>query len=263
MINVAVAGAAGRMGQMISNNVLNAEDMNLSAAFDLHRVGDDMGTIVSQNECGVPITHPDNMADVLKQTSTDVLIDFTIADASVENIKKASGCGVNLVVGTTGFTPEQRKVVDNAISDGNVSAIISSNYAIGVNVFWKLLEVAAEYVGNYDIEIIEAHHNKKKDAPSGTAKTAADVISKVLGGKEYVYGREGLCPRGNEIGIHAVRGGDIVGDHTVLFAGNGERIEIKHQAHTRAAFADGAVVAARWVAGASAGVHAMDEVLGL
>lgn len=263
MINVAIAGAAGRMGQMISSNVLNAQDMNLSAAFDMYRIGEDIGRIVSQNECKVPVTHPDKMADVLAQTSTDVLIDFTIADASVGNIRNACGCGVNLVVGTTGFTPQQRQVIDDAISDANVAAVISSNYAIGVNVFWKLLAVAAEYVGNYDIEIIEAHHNRKKDAPSGTAKTAADVISKVLGGKEYVYGREGLCPRGNEIGIHAVRGGDIVGDHTVLFAGNGERIEIKHQAHTRAAFADGAIVAARWVAGAQAGVHAMDEVLGL
>ena len=115
---------------------------------------------------------------------------------------------------------------------------------------------------DYDVEIIEAHHNQKKDAPSGTAMTAAEIISKELGGKEFVYGRQGQCPRGKEIGIHAVRGGDIVGDHTVMFIGNSERIELRHQAHSREVFVSGAVLAAKWVPGQKKGVvYDMNDVL--
>ncbi|MDL5502021.1 MAG: 4-hydroxy-tetrahydrodipicolinate reductase, partial [Candidatus Methanoperedens sp.] len=137
------------------------------------------------------------------------------------------------------------------------------NFSIGVNVFWGLLAEAAKRLDDYDIEIIEAHHNQKKDAPSGTAMKAAEVISNTLGGKELVYGRHGIAPRHKEIGIHAVRGGDIVGDHTVLFAGDGERIEIKHQAHSRQAFAKGAVTAALWVSKAQPGIYEMADVLGI
>lgn len=141
--------------------------------------------------------------------------------------------------------------------------MISSNYSIGVGIFFKLCREAAKNLGlDYDVEIIEAHHNQKKDAPSGTAMTAAEIISEELGGKEFVYGREGACPRGKEIGIHAVRGGDIVGDHTVMFIGNAERIEIRHQAHSREVFVAGAVMAAKWVVDQKKGVvYAMTDVL--
>ncbi|MEA1945364.1 MAG: 4-hydroxy-tetrahydrodipicolinate reductase, partial [Euryarchaeota archaeon] len=190
----------------------------------------------------------------------DVLIDFTIADAAVRNIKSAVRNNVNLVVGTTGLEPYQNEIKE-IIAD-NVSAVIAPNFSVGVNLFWKLLAEAALYIGDWDIEIVEAHHRHKKDAPSGTAVHAAEVMRKVLGEKEMVYGRQGICPRGDEIGIHAIRGGDIVGDHLVLFAGDGERIEIKHQAHSRQAFAGGAIRAARWVMDAPKGLHGMDEVLG-
>jgi 4-hydroxy-tetrahydrodipicolinate reductase len=153
--------------------------------------------------------------------------------------------------------------MENAIRDNNVAAVITPNFSIGVNVFWGLLAEAAGRLSDYDIEIIEAHHNQKKDAPSGTAMKAAEIISKTLGKKEFIYGRHGISPRSNEIGIHAVRGGDIVGDHTVLFAGDGERIEIKHQAHSRQAFAKGAVKAAVWVSTAKPGVYEMADVLGI
>jgi 4-hydroxy-tetrahydrodipicolinate reductase len=133
---------------------------------------------------------------------------------------------------------------------------------VGVNVFWKLIAAAAASLEDYDIEVIEAHHNQKKDAPSGTALAAVDILKNATGASEVIHGRSGVALRGKEIGVHAVRGGDIVGDHTVLFAGPGERLEIKHQAHSRTAFASGAVRAARWVAKASPGIYRMSDVLG-
>ncbi|WP_292466538.1 4-hydroxy-tetrahydrodipicolinate reductase [Methanolobus sp.] len=263
MINVGVTGASGRMGRLLIDNIIRSEDVCLTAAFDLMNIGEDVGEVAHIGTLNVPLSHVDDMESVLKNTGTQVLIDFTIANATAVNAPRAAACGVSLVVGTTGLTPEQKKSIEDSITSNNVAGIISPNYSVGVYVFFKLLGEAAKYLDDVDIEIIEAHHNQKKDAPSGTAKGAAEVISKVLGGKDYVYGREGLAPRGKEIGIHAVRGGDIVGDHTVLFAGDGERIEIKHQAHSRQAFAGGAVKAAAWIGNAEPGLYTMQDILGL
>ncbi|MDW7730861.1 MAG: 4-hydroxy-tetrahydrodipicolinate reductase [Methanolobus sp.] len=263
MINVAVTGASGRMGKLIISNILRSEQTRLSAAFDLMNIGSDAGEVAQLGTLDIPISSVDDMESVLKSSKTDVLIDFTIADATVANAPRVASSGVNLVIGTTGLTAEQKAMIGESILENNVAGIISPNYSVGVNVFFGILKEAAKYLGDTDIEIIEAHHNQKKDAPSGTALRAADVINEVLGGKEYVYGRQGLSPRGREIGIHAVRGGDIVGDHTVLFAGDGERIEIKHQAHSRQAFAGGAVKAAVWIANAKPGVYTMNDILGL
>ncbi|WP_292462034.1 4-hydroxy-tetrahydrodipicolinate reductase [Methanolobus sp.] len=263
MINIAITGASGKMGKLILSNILKTEGVRLSAAFDLVNIGEDVGETAQLGSLNVPISDVKDIESVLKSSDTDVLVDFTIAGATVVNAPKAAACGVNLVIGTTGFTAEQKATIEDAILKNNVAGIISPNYAVGVNVFFRILKEAARYLGEMDVEIIEAHHNQKKDAPSGTAKKAAEVISEALGGKEYVYGREGLAPRGREIGIHAVRGGDIVGDHTVLFAGDGERIEIKHQAHSRQAFAGGAVKAAVWIARANPGIYTMEDILGL
>jgi 4-hydroxy-tetrahydrodipicolinate reductase len=142
-------------------------------------------------------------------------------------------------------------------------AVISPNFSIGVNIFFKIVSEAAKYLVDYDIEIIEAHHNQKKDAPSGTAFRAANLISENVGGKDYIYGREGVAPRRKEISIHAIRAGDITGDHTVLFAGNSESIEIRHIAHSRQTLAKGAVRAAEWVCGQEPGIYSMDDMLGL
>lgn len=261
-INVAVTGACGRMGGMIIENIVKTDNMQLSAAFDINNIGKDAGEMAHVGALGVAVSDANDIKEVLTKTNTDVLIDFTIAPATVVNAPVAAECGVNLIIGTTGFSEQQRSAIDNAILKNNVAAVISPNYSVGVNVFFNILKEAARSLSDYDIEIIEAHHNQKKDAPSGTAMKAADVISETLGGKEYVYGRNGLAPRGKEIGIHAVRGGDIVGDHTVLFAGNGERVEIKHQAHSRQAFAGGAVKAAAWVCGREPGIYTMDDILG-
>ena len=263
MIKIAVTGACGRMGGLIIENVLKSADLKLVSAIDVTGIGSDIGEVIRGGKLDIPVSDANDISSVLERSKPDVLIDFTIASAAVKNVIAASGKKVNLVVGTTGFSPEQRVLMEKSIRDNDVAAVISPNFSIGVNVFWGLLAEAARNLEDYDIEIIEAHHNQKKDAPSGTAMKAAEVISKVLGGKEFVHGRHGLSPRRKEIGIHAVRGGDIVGDHTVLFAGDGERIEIKHQAHSRQAFANGAVRAAMWVSTARPGIYEMKDVLGI
>jgi 4-hydroxy-tetrahydrodipicolinate reductase len=263
MINAAVLGACGRMGSLIIENITCSTDMQLVAAFDIGNFGKDAGEFAHVGNLGIQISDVKDLETVLKKTQTDVLIDFTAASATVVNAPIAARCGVNLIIGTTGLSADQRKVIDEAIQKNQVRAVISPNYSVGVNVFFKIVREAAKYLADYDIEIIEAHHNQKKDAPSGTALHAADVISEALGGKEYVYGREGIAPRGKEIGIHAVRGGDITGDHTVLFVGNSERVEIRHMAHSRQIFAKGAVRAAEWICGQKPGIYSMDDVLGL
>jgi 4-hydroxy-tetrahydrodipicolinate reductase len=263
MINAAVTGACGQMGGLIIQNIVKAEDIQLSAAFDIVNIGRDAGDAAHAGTLNIPVSDAGDIKTVLTETSTDVLIDFTIANATVHNAPLAAECGINLVIGTTGLSPQQRAVIDDTILRNNIAAVISPNFSVGVNIFFNILKQTAKYLSDYDIEIIEAHHNRKKDAPSGTAMKAADVISEILGGKEYVFGRHGIAPRNKEIGIHAVRGGDIVGDHTVLFAGDGERIEIKHQAHSRNMFAAGAVKAAEWVCGKQPGVYTMDDILGL
>jgi 4-hydroxy-tetrahydrodipicolinate reductase len=241
------------MGTMVSDIVLSQPDMELVAGFDLAE-GKQVGPI--------KVSSIKDIDHVLKTVKPDVLIDFTIAAAAVQNVKAAAANGVNVLVGTTGFDESQKKEMEAAIKAGGVAAIITPNFSVGVQVFLKLLAEAARNLEGCDIEIIEAHHNKKKDAPSGTALKAAEVISNALSERpKLVYGREGIAPRGKEIGIHAIRGGDIVGDHTVLFACEGERIEIKHQAHSRSAFASGAVKAARWIVDQKPGMYSTSDMV--
>lgn len=263
MIKIAVTGACGRMGGLIIENVVRSDDMELVSAIDVINGGKDIGEIKGLGKLGVQVEDARDINAALERSAPDVLIDFTIAQAAVTNILSAAQNNVNLVVGTTGFTQEQHRIIETEVRESGNAAVISPNFSVGVNVFWGLLAEAVKRLEDFDIEIIEAHHNQKKDAPSGTAVKAAQVLSSALGGRELVYGRHGLSPRKNEIGIHAVRGGDIVGDHTVLFAGDGERIEIRHQAHSRQAFAKGAVKAARWVAEAQPGIYEMRDVLGI
>jgi 4-hydroxy-tetrahydrodipicolinate reductase len=254
MIRVALSGALGRMGGLVIEEIKKSGDMELVAGFDIQGSGKPLLG-------DVRVSNTSDMKNVLSQTKPDVMIDFTSASAAVENVCTAAELGVNLVVGTTGFSADQMDQMKKAI-DGHVAAVISPNFSVGVNVFWKLLAVAAASLKDYDVEVIEAHHNQKKDAPSGTALATVDILKNATGISEVVHGRKGVALRGKEIGVHAVRGGDIVGDHTVLFAGTGERLEIRHQAHSRTAFASGAVRAARWVANASPGIYRMSDVLG-
>lgn len=253
MTRIAIAGALGRMGTLIIQEAAKVEGMQLVAGLDVVGAGRELPG-------GLKVWGASEIEAALKEIQPDVLIDFTIAKAAVENACTAAQMGVDLVVGTTGLSAEQHSQMRKAI-EGNVAAVISPNFSLGVNVFWKLVAEAALALKDYDIEVIEAHHNQKKDAPSGTALATVEAIAAALGEKEIVYGRQGLMPRKKEIGVHAVRAGDIVGDHTVLIAGPGERLEIKHQAHSRAAFASGAVRAAAWVAGRSPGIYSMADVL--
>jgi 4-hydroxy-tetrahydrodipicolinate reductase len=240
------------MGTMIGRIVNEAPDLELVGGIDVQE-----GTLF-----GTEVVPSARIDEFLQAKRPDVLIDFTVAAAAVENIKAAARNNVALVVGTTGFSPEQREVIRGAV-EGHVPAVISSNFSVGVNIFWKLVREAARQLGDYDIEVTEAHHRYKKDAPSGTAKTILEILDQELGNREKVYGRVGETERKGEIGVHAIRGGDIVGDHAVLFAGNFECIEISHRAYDRAIFAQGAVRAARWVAGREPRIYTMQEVLGL
>jgi len=255
MIKVALTGAQGRMGILVMQELSKQNDMKLVAGLDI--IGENKPLLGD-----ITVRHASRIGEILSQTDPDVLIDFTEPKAAINNVSCAVENNVNLVVGTTGFTQDQMMLMRNAI-DGKVSAVISPNFSVGINVFWKLIALAADNLKDYDVEIIEAHHNQKKDAPSGTALAAVEILKKSLGDIEVKSGREGIRLRGKEIGMHAIRAGDIVGDHTVLFAGPGERLEIKHQAHSRTNFASGAIKAARWVVSARTGIYNMADVLGL
>jgi 4-hydroxy-tetrahydrodipicolinate reductase len=272
MIGVAVTGASGRMGSKIIKSILKQDDMKIVAAIEAPKTplaGKDAGEIIGVGNIGVELTSASDLKEVLLDKKPDVLVDFTIANAAVETIKITAECGVNLVVGTTGFSDEQLKWIKRTIKEYKVKAVIAPNMAVGVNVFFKILKDLAPILADYDIEIIEAHHKYKKDAPSGTAVRAYEIMARELGrdtGKVGVYGREGLVGErtAEEIGMHAVRGGDIVGDHTVLFAGEGERLEIVHRAHSRQSFVSGVIKAIRYVLIAPEGkVSDMGDVLGL
>ena len=257
-IRVAVAGAVGRMGRLIVQNVVEDKSLELVQAFDIREFGRDAGELAGVGRVGVEITPADAMEDVL---DADVLVDFTTAEGSVENIRCASQKGVKLVVGTTGFTEEHWEKIREYCS--KVPAVISPNFSVGVNVFWKLVEFAVKFLSDYDVEILEIHHRFKRDAPSGTALKTADILRKLLGEKKLVFGREGICPRGDEIGVFAIRGGDVVGEHTVFFIGMGERIEVTHRALSRQAFASGAIRAVKWIADVDKpGIYGMVDVLG-
>jgi 4-hydroxy-tetrahydrodipicolinate reductase len=249
---IIVCGASGRMGQTIGRMVHESSDLELVGGINLRP-----STFFS-----VEIVETGHAEDLLKKTKADVMIDFTIASAAVENVKMAARNNVALVVGTTGFTPEQRGVMETAI-DGHVPAVISSNFSVGVNIFWQLVRESARLLKDYDIEVIEAHHRNKKDAPSGTAKTILQIIDEEAGTRKKMYGREGMTERQNEIGVHVIRGGDIVGDHKVMFSKNFETIELSHRAYDRSVFASGALRAARWVVGKNPGIYGMSDVLGL
>ena len=253
MTRIAITGALGRMGTLVIQEAAKLKDMQLVAGLDAIGAG---ATLPG----GIIVKDATALESVLRESKPDVLIDFTMAKAAVNNVCTAASLGIDLVVGTTGFSAEQHSLMKKAI-EGHVAAVITPNFSLGVNVFWKLVADAAVALKDYDIEIIEAHHNQKKDAPSGTALATVQAIKMALGERQVVYGREGIMPRGKEIGVHAVRAGDIVGDHTVLLAGAGERLEIKHQAHSRTAFASGAVRAADWVVGKEPGIYSMADVL--
>ncbi len=265
-MRIAVSGAAGRMGKRIITLCHEHPDVEVSGALEAAGhpdLGRDAGECAGIGTLNVPIV--DSVTEMLKDA--DVLIDFSSPEASIANVKAAAETGKAIVVGTTGFSEEQRDIITKAGS--NTRCLIAPNMSMGVNLLFKLVDSVSRALGDgYDIEIVEAHHRMKKDSPSGTANKLAEIIAAALGrdlGTVGVHGRQGLVGerKPDEIGIMAVRGGDIVGDHTVMFITNGERIELTHRAHSRNAFAKGAVQAALWLVSQSNGLYDMHDVLGL
>ena len=255
-IKIAIAGSSGRMGKTLLENVLLADDLLLHAALEHDSsamLGRDAGEF-SGTPCGVKI-------------SADVLIDFTRPEGTLHHLEICRKLGVNMVIGTTGFNAQQKALLGAAAQD--IGIVFAPNMSVGVNLLFKLLETATRVLAQgYDIEIIEAHHRHKVDAPSGTALGLGEVVARTLGrdlAQCAVYGREGVTGERDPstIGFATVRGGDIVGDHTVLYAGIGERIEITHKASSRATFALGALRAARYLKAHPAGMYDMQDVLGL
>jgi 4-hydroxy-tetrahydrodipicolinate reductase len=265
-IRVAIAGAGGRMGRALVNAVHQTEGLVVSAATERAEsglVGVDAGEVAGIGRVGAAI-RPD-LDEVL--ADFDVLIDFTTPEATMHHVDLCRDAGCRLVIGTTGMNPSQRETIAAAAID--TALVYAPNMSVGVNLCFKLLEVAAHVMGDdVDIEIVEAHHRHKVDAPSGTALRMGEIVAAALGrdlGKVAVYGRQGHTgPRQRDtIGFDTIRAGDTVGEHSVWFAADGERVEITHKASSRMTFARGAARAARWIADRERGQFDMQDVLGL
>lgn len=265
-MKVAVCGAAGRMGKRILTLAHEHPDMEITGALEWPGSpvqGSDAGEVAGIGRLGVPITG--DVREVLKEC--DVLVDFSSPDTSVANIKAAAEAGKAIVVGTTGFSEAQKKEINEFAP--KTRCVVAPNMSAGVNLLFNLVEIVARALGDtYDVEIIEAHHKLKKDAPSGTAVKLAQIAAQALGRnleQAGVYGRKGIVGErtAQEIGVMAVRGGDIVGEHTVMFVTGGERIELIHRAHSRDALAKGAIQATVWVVSQPPGLYDMQDVLGL
>jgi len=262
---VAVAGASGRMGHMLIEALRAAPDCALAGALDVASspaIGNDASAFLG-HASGVPVT-----ADLAQGLAgAQVLIDFTRPEGTLAHLAACRAHGVNLIIGTTGFSDSQKQAITEAARD--IAIVMAPNMSVGVNVTLKLLQMAAQALSTgYDIEIIEAHHRHKVDAPSGTALKMGEVIAEAIGRDLKscaVYAREGVTGERDPstIGFSTIRGGDIVGDHTVLFAGTGERIEITHKSASRATYAQGSLRAVRFLADKKSGLFDMFDVLGL
>lgn len=268
MLRVAVTGAAGRMGRTLIEAVSQTEGMQLTAAIvepGSSLAGADAGELAGQGKLGVVLNS--SLESVLDQF--DLLIDFTAPEVTIANLQLCASAGKKMVVGTTGLSDEQKAELE--LAGKKIAIMFAPNMSVGVNLCFKLLEIAAKALGDdggYDIEVIEAHHRHKVDAPSGTALRMGEVVADALGRdlKECaVYGRQGQTGArpAKEIGFETIRAGDVVGDHTVLFATEGERIEITHKASSRMTFAKGAVRAAGWLKDRESGLFDMQDVLDL
>ena len=266
MIRVAVTGAAGRMGKNNIEAVNMTEGLTLGAAIiepDSSLIGADAGELAGLGKLGVALAG--SLEDA--KDDFDVLIDFTMPEVTVANVEFCRQHGKQIIIGTTGLTDEQKAVLKAAGED--TAVVFASNMSVGVNLCFKVLGLVAKTLGDdYDVEVIETHHRHKVDSPSGTALSMGEAVADALGRdlKECaVYGREGQvgARTQKEIGFETIRAGDVVGDHTVLFANEGERIEITHKASSRMTFAKGAVRAALWLEGKNTGFYDMQDVLDL
>ena len=266
MIRTIITGSAGRMGKALVSAIAANPEFSLAGATEYPAsplIGQDAGTVAGVAALDVPISAsltPEMLANA------DAIIDFSTGNV-VENARAAAKAGLAIVIGTTALTDADKAALRELAAQG-ARIVQTFNYSVGVNLLFYLSgKTASLLADDFDMEIIEAHHNQKKDAPSGTAVRLAEVLCEAANrtSDDLVYGRQGVvgARTRREIGVHAVRGGDIVGDHTVLFAGDGERIELTHRASSRMTFAKGALRAAKWLEDASAGYYDMQDVLGL
>jgi 4-hydroxy-tetrahydrodipicolinate reductase len=266
MADVVVAGAAGRMGSRIVACLAAEADLRLAAALEApahSSIGRDAGEVAGIGPLGVPITGDARAA----LTAGRILVEFSEPEATLDHLRAVAAAGGRAVLGTTGFTVEQRELIARLATACPV--VFSPNMSVGVTLAFKILDVMARALGDeYDVEITEVHHRFKKDAPSGTAVRMAEVVASALGRdltRVVVYGRQGVPGERTreEIAILSLRSGDVVGEHTVSFGGLGERLELTHRAHSRDTFARGALRAARFIADRPAGLYSMHDVLGL
>jgi 4-hydroxy-tetrahydrodipicolinate reductase len=265
MLNIVIAGSSGRMGHALLEATLGDPELTLHAAIDREgspQVGRDAGELFGA-ACGVKVSN--DLASALQ--GAHVLVDFTRPEASLAYLDACRKAGVGMVIGTTGFSPAQKELITAAARE--IPIVFAPNMSVGVNLLINLVQAAAKVLDEgYDIEIIEAHHRHKVDAPSGTALRLGEAAAAALGrdlATCAVYGREGVTGERDPstIGFATVRGGDVVGDHTVLFAGIGERVELTHKASSRATFAFGALRAAKFLEGKQSGLFDMRDVLSL
>lgn len=266
-LQIIVNGALGKMGAEIGALVLNDPKLRLVAAVERTghpRIGNDYGICIGKDACGVKVTGSFNTADAGKA----VIIDFSSVRSTGRLLELSRRMKTRLVIGTTGLT--EKIIAGLRKTAARMPVLVSPNMSIGVNLLFSLTALVSGRLKNdFDIEIMEAHHRFKKDSPSGTARRLGEIVAETYGlpySRMVRNGRCGTVPAGrpkNEVGMHALRGGDIVGDHTVLFAGMGERIELRHMAHSRTTFARGAVAAAKWIATRRPGYYSMNDVLGI
>jgi len=263
-IKAIVVGAAGKMGGRVIHIIKETPSVKLFRAIersDHPSIGKDIGEMIGLGKLGVPLER------ALKKDGGDVIINFSDPKASLESLQFSKESGLAIVIGTTGLSPEQMERVKELSK--NARCVLSPNMSVGVNVMFRIVQEVAQVLGpEYDVEIVEAHHRLKKDSPSGTAVRLGELIAKATGrdfGKVGVYGRKGMVGERTreEIGMQVIRAGDIVGEHTVVFGGVGERLEVIHRAHSRDNFARGAVRAALWVVSQPNGLYDMQDVLGL
>ena len=254
MIKVVINGVLGRMGGIVASEIDEADDLTLAGAVEVagHK---GIGSIVRGVETTADLTSA--------LAGTDVAVDFTLPESASAFLEACSAAGVPAITGTTGLSHQQ--ITRAREISGSIPVLISPNMSLGVNLLFKVTEDIARALPGFDIEITEIHHNRKKDSPSGTAVKLAEAALKARAGANVIHGRQGMIgerPAG-EIGMHSLRGGDVTGEHTIVFAGEGERVELTHRAHSRRTFAMGTLRAIRFIAGKQAGFYKMSDVLGL
>ncbi len=270
MTRIAVSGACGRMAGQVLRRAAEDDGLEVVAAIDAPdspHLGEDIGEVLGIGNIGVKVEGADDLDKILQDTSPDFLVDFTNPEATLKNAETAAANKVGVVVGTTGLTGAQISAIKESIKKNGVVGLISPNFSVCVNLFFKMAAEAAKVLRDYDIEVLDVHHRFKKDAPSGTAKKLAEGILDSIGGdkSDLRYGREGIVGerKPGEVCIHAMRVGGVVGEHTVVFGNMGERMEIKHQAHSRDAFAYGCLRTIKWLAQQGPGMYEMKDALGL